>query len=77
MISQITRQCRRCDTARATCPEKGTALCVQDNPIEPPAGSRLPTVVDSLGNAVQRSTLLLRERTLLVEVTIRSQNRYS
>ena len=41
---------------------------VQESPIEPPAGSRLPTVVDSLGNAVQRSTLLLRERTLLTEV---------
>jgi hypothetical protein len=39
----------------------------QENPIEPPAGSRLPTVVDSLGNAVSRATLLLRERTLLTE----------
>ena len=40
---------------------------LQENPIEPPAGSRLPTVVDSLGNAVSRATLLLRERTLLTE----------
>ena len=40
---------------------------LQENPIEPPAGSRLPSVVDGLGNAVARATLLLRERTLLAE----------
>jgi len=60
--------CLRCATLYVRGVLSSVRCLVQENPIEPPAGSRLPTVVDSLGNAVQRSTLLLRERTLLNEV---------
>ena len=35
--------------------------------MEAPPGSRLVVVVDAQGNAVERSALLLRERTLLCE----------
>lgn len=35
--------------------------------MEAPPGSRLAVVVDAQGNAVERSALLLRERTLLCE----------
>ena len=35
--------------------------------MEVPVGSRLAVVVDAQGNAVERSAMLLRERTLLCE----------
>jgi hypothetical protein len=39
----------------------------QDGSLEPAPGSRLPAVVNSQGNAVERHTLIAKERTLLCE----------